>query len=606
MTRWTANLTGRLAWLALVALALLAPFQPRQALLRSRYSDLHTSVALVVLAVSLWLVHLALARRPPRLPAPLALTFSAFLVVTALSTLLAPSNHLEAVKFTIGLALGGAVCAAVTDLAVEPRRRVLLALAIVAGATIVAGMGVGEYASLPPILRFLTWFRPTAFQVGDVVRVSSTFIYPTITSMYLELALPFILAGLWLAQRARWRVAFIGLLLVFALTVEAVIMTFTRSGLLSMAVSLVVLAGIRWWYERRVGVRQVATVGITVAVLLGATTLLTPTLALRLRTENDRAWYGAEYIPDPLPPLAAGEQTSVRVRVVNTGLLAWQPTPAQPISLSYHWLAHNEDSVAEWEGARAPIQQVVAPGETVTVTLPIVAPRQVGPFRLAYDMVQDNVTWFSAKAVPMRVVRVEIGPRRAQPAVEPAPILLAPMPRASAVDLSPGRRTLWAVALTMMRDRPLLGVGPDNFRFAYGRYTGQSVWDTSLHANNMYIEMFADTGIPGGLLFVVFNILVIRTALQGLRTVGRRAALAAGSPFSEPAPDLHAAAAMAVAAAAVAGLMAWAIHGIVDYFYEFLPLVFSYWIILGLAASGAVHGPVEPVAAVVSSPSAEA
>ncbi|MFN8497659.1 MAG: O-antigen ligase family protein [Anaerolineae bacterium] len=588
MTRQLANLTGRLAWLALVALALLAPFQPTKPLLQTRYSDLHTAAALAALAVGLWLAHLILARRPPRLSTPVILALAVFLVVADLSTLFAPSNRLDAAKFAVGLALGAAVGAAVTDLAVEPRRRAQLALGLIAGAAVVAALGLGEYAGPGPVARFLTQFRPSSSHVGDVVRVSSTFIYPTITSMYLELALPFVLAGIWLARRARRRGAAIVLMLVFALIAEAIIITFTRTGLLSTAVVVMFMAAARWWYERRVGAWQVALAAMTVAVLLGATTFVTPALALRLRTENDRAWYGAEYIADPLPPLAAGEQATVSVRVVNTGEMAWQPTPGRAFSVSYHWLAHNEDSVAEWDGARAPIAQVVAPGEAVTVTLPVVAPRQAGPFRLAYDMVQDNVTWFSAKAVPMGIVPVVIAPRRAAPAVQPAPIRLAPMPQASAVDLSPGRRTLWAVALTMVRDRPLLGVGPDNFRFAYGRYTGQTVWDSGLHTNNMYIEMFADTGVLGGLLFLVFNIAVIGTAIQGLRMVGRAGAANEDSIVPQAAA-LSSDAAFAVAAAAAAGLIAWAIHGFVDYFYEFLPLVFIYWIIIGLAASGAVH-----------------
>ncbi|MFN8472670.1 MAG: O-antigen ligase family protein [Anaerolineae bacterium] len=589
MSRWYANLTGRLAWLALLALAFLAPFQPSKALFRSQYSELHTAGALALLAVGLWLLHLLLARRGPRLSLPLTLALSAFLVIADVATIAAPSNRLDAAKFVVGLALGSFICVAVTDLAAEPRRRVQLALAVIVGATVVAALGLGEYAAIGPVLRFLTQFRPASTQVGDVVRVSSTFIYPTITSMYLELALPFILAGIWLAQRARWHMTLIALMVVFALVAEAIIITFTRTGLLSTAVVVIFMAGARWWYERRVSARQIAAAGVTVVVLLGVTTLLTPALSLRLRTENDRAWYGAEYTPDPLPTLAAGEQASVNVRVVNTGEMAWRPTNGRPISVSYHWLAHNEDSVAEWEGARAPIEDVVEPGETITVTLPIVAPSQSGPFRLAFDMVQDNVTWFSAKAVPMHVVPVEIGHRRNQPAVQPAPIRLAPMPAASSVDLSPGRRTLWAVALSMVRDRPLLGVGPDNFRFAYGRYTGQTVWDTGLHTNNMYIEMFADTGVFGGLLFLALNIVALWIAIRGMQAVGRAAAANREIEGYRPGRDLRADAAFAVAAAAAAGLIAWAIHGFVDYFYEFLPLVLIYWIILGLAASGAVH-----------------
>ena len=48
----------------------------------------------------------------------------------------------------MGLAIGAAVCAAVTDLAAGPRQRVQLASAVVAGATLVAALGLGEYAGV--------------------------------------------------------------------------------------------------------------------------------------------------------------------------------------------------------------------------------------------------------------------------------------------------------------------------------------------------------------------------------------------------------------------------------------------------------------------------
>ena len=338
------------------------------------------------------------------------------------------------------------------------------------------------------------------------------------------------------------------------------------------------------WLCWRLGWRRetrLAWVSIAgVVLLVVATALLTPTLGLRLATENDRAWYGVTYVPAPLPPLAASDTVMVAVTVTNTGRLAWSPALPRPVSLSYHWLAHNEESVVEWEGPRVRLPLTVEPGQSVTLAAPVIAPSHSGPVRLAWDMVQDNVTWFSAKAVPMYTTRVDVLPRRVAVAVEPPPILLKPMPAASRADLSPSRRTLWAVAVRMARDRPLLGVGPDNFRLAYGRYSGQDVWDPSIHSNNMYLEMFADMGIPGGLAFLLFTAVSLALAVQG---VVLAAPLARANLPGDPL--------FVTSLAAAASLVAWLAHGVLDSFYAFLPLTLIYWTILGLVAAGVVHRP---------------
>ena len=54
----------------------------------------------------------------------------------------------------------------------------------------------------------------------------------------------------------------------------------------------------------------------------------------------------------------------------------------------------------------------------------------------------------------------------------------------------------------MLWSHPLLGVGPDNFRFLYGAYLDLEEWDHKLHSNNMYLEFLVGSGIPGGLLFL--------------------------------------------------------------------------------------------------------
>lgn len=592
----------RLAWLAVVAAATLAPFQPLRPLADGMVADLRTAPTLAALAVALWLAALAVARRRPRLPWPLWPALAAFLVVALLTSLLAPSDRFESLKFSGRLWLGGALALAAADLLTSRGRRWTLALALVVAGTVQGTLGIAEFAAWQSILPLLAPFRIAPTQVGDLVRVSGTFIYPTITSMYLELVIPFGVAALWLAiTTRRWAWAALAALAV-AVMLLGMTLTFTRSGLVATAVALMVMgvaAGRRG--ARRQMAATAAAAATLVVVVLGVAGV-TPAIALRLQTENDRAWYGVVYAPAPLPPLAAGETASLPVTVTNTGRLTWYPSPLRGYSLAYHWLAHDEDSVAVWDGVRTPLPGALAPGQSATLQATVTAPVHSGPFRLAWDVVQDNVTWFSAKAVPMGVQRVEVQPTAVQPAVEPPPILLQPIPRASIVDLSPGRRTLWFVALMMAADRPLLGVGPDNFRLAYGRYTGQDVWDSSVHANNIYLEMLADMGVPGALAFLAFAAATLWTAWRALRrsTFPSLSAWERGfkggqseslSPWERgPEDRLGVAADFPLAAAGAAALTTWLVHGLFDFFYPFLPVALVYWAILGLTAALARDG----------------
>ena len=59
----------------------------------------------------------------------------------------------------------------------------------------------------------------------------------------------------------------------------------------------------------------------------------------------------------------------------------------------------------------------------------------------------------------------------------------------------PGRFVLWRAAAGLLADRPLLGVGPDNYRLRYGDTAGLATFDRRVHANNMYIEMAVGGGL---------------------------------------------------------------------------------------------------------------
>ncbi len=62
-----------------------------------------------------------------------------------------------------------------------------------------------------------------------------------------------------------------------------------------------------------------------------------------------------------------------------------------------------------------------------------------------------------------------------------------------------GRIRSWGVAVRMWADHPITGVGPRNFTLLYRRYGDVD----SVHvAHNSYLQMLAETGLPGFVLFV--------------------------------------------------------------------------------------------------------
>jgi len=107
--------------------------------------------------------------------------------------------------------------------------------------------------------------------------------------------------------------------------------------------------------------------------------------------------YGATYGANATPAsMAAGHSTSVPVKLTNTGSTAW--TTAGNFHLSYHWVQNGVTVVAD--GVRTFLPHSIEPCGTVTVSAALTAPAGAGTYTLEWDMVQEGVTWFSAKGVP--------------------------------------------------------------------------------------------------------------------------------------------------------------------------------------------------------------
>ena len=220
-------------------------------------------------------------------------------------------------------------------------------------------------------------------------------------------------------------------------------------------------------------------------------------------------------------------------------------------------------------GACVALAPGLAPGAGLELRLGVSAPYQAGRYFLVWD-VHDSGTWLSVRGVAPGVVPVRVqrpgGPLPAMPQAEERPAVAALSaswpPELSGLD----RRQLWQAAYAMWREHPWLGVGPDNFRWLQGRYTGQPFPQTFVFANNTYAEAAATTGMLG-LLALVGALLASAVAAAGRLA---RADNAEEARF---------------AAVCLGLVVSVAVHGLVDHVLEFT----GHYLFLGLLV-GAIAG----------------
>jgi len=480
------------------------------------------------------------------------------LVVLA-SALAAPSYRGAAFKFALRSISGVVAFFAARDLANTPGVRRGLMLALVAGALASAATAAINFAA--PSSAFL-WqpFHSGDFQTFGLPRPSGVFGYPTIGAMYWEASVPLVvvvpLLGLTdtldgpKARRAA-TVAVVGSIpLVWAILISA-----TRSGLAGVAVACLTLLWLTWpsgpWVRG-------ATCGVLVALLFSwGLALAWPEpgsiFSERLRWWHDDAWFRVEYLVDTFPrETHAGDVFTVPVTLRNLGTLKWPHGGEHPTHLAYHW-----EPLVGRDGT---------PPATPERGLQHKALE--GSYRLQWDLVQEDVTWFSERGNMMPEQLVEVTAARAGTRLPVRTGALLPV----AGPPPPPRAALWHAAVVLWRERPLLGIGPDNFRRRYGAVlspapTGQRYTDTRIHANNLYFETLADLGLAGAaaLAWLAFALLrILRRQATAVDFAGLACSVGAGTFF---------------------------IHGVLDYFFEFTPLFGLFWVLLGLSAASDLTDP---------------
>jgi hypothetical protein len=116
--------------------------------------------------------------------------------------------------------------------------------------------------------------------------------------------------------------------------------------------------------------------------------------------------YGATYAPSALTCLTPNQVKTHPITVTNTGTNTWITTRPGGYHLSYHWFQGPNQVV--WDGERTYLPNQVNPNQNVALQANLKAPAALGTYTLKWDMVHENVAWFSNQGVPTGDQTVEV------------------------------------------------------------------------------------------------------------------------------------------------------------------------------------------------------
>ena len=552
------------ALFAIALLVLVLPFEPMEPWVELFGLEMsHLEV------VAFLLLAFAASALPPRpLTLPLAVPAIALLCAVFVSAAFAEGSLLLPLKFSLRMTAGVVAFILTSAVLGATPRFDLLRLAFAAAGATTAAIAFFEAGGVSVIDSFVAPFREHSFEVGGLRRVAATFSYPNTAGGFLALTLPPAMSFV-VSRNLRWpvrAVAFVVSLAVFS----AILLTYSRGALLG-AVTASVMFTLMTRRASRSESSMLGVIGLNASflVIIASLLLVDPSFRWRTSSEGDRSWYLAEIVPESdALELASGELTQTRVQVANVGKLTWGTIGEKPVHLSYRWFHFTKAQTLTplaIEGERTRLASSLAPGKKAELTATVRAPVEPGSYVLIWDMVHKNTTWFSDKTGLGRPVNVTV-----DVAVSPRAVRLDELQRTmTARAWRPGRRELWGIALGLFLEHPILGVGPDNFRWTYGAFAGKEVWDTRVFSNSLYLELLSTLGIVG---FAAFALLTTRAMVGLVRRVST-----ASAPI-EPIEPIE----IAVIAASLAGFL---VHGVFDYLLAFSPIYLAFFVLLGAASA---------------------
>ncbi len=520
------------------------------------FGDVSDQRLVLSLRVVLWCAlafGLVLAVRLHAWP-PLAVAAPALIWLAVLTgSALAAPEHRDAALATLMRPLTGLLLAtSVYAVAASRTRWLTVNMALAAGGVLIAVLGLADVIGVVPVRQWLATLHDGQVPIADVPRLASALSHPNVAASVLELTVPLTFAAAVSAPR-HWRPLIAGLLL---LHLAALTLTFSRAAVLGAVIGLGVLLAIAARRGARHVLAPIGFAALAAPIGLGLAAASQPQVAHRLLAELEQTGYRATYVAPSTLTVGPDEVVEVPVTVTNVSGSDWTALDDSRVALGYH-LLRADGTPLEFDCPATLLPADVPPNGSLSMLAQLRTPPSAGTYLVQWDALREGVAWFSWRGSPTMATSLVVEPSASTTAVA-APSDEVAMPR-------PARIQYWLAAWDMLRDFPLLGVGPDNFRLRFTDYTGSDESHVGTHAHSLYFESLADTGVLGFVAFSGFLVMLVRYVGRGIpehREWLWRAAL-------------------------LASLTAWLVHGLLDDFERFLPTHLAFWLIVGLAVRGA-------------------
>jgi glycosyltransferase involved in cell wall biosynthesis len=109
--------------------------------------------------------------------------------------------------------------------------------------------------------------------------------------------------------------------------------------------------------------------------------------------------------------LMAGQQCSIEMSVRNDSPVVWPVTDlgVPAVRLTYHWMRLTGE-IYDYAGLQTELPHTLEPGETTRIAVWIQAPAKPGCYLLAWDLLIEQVAWFSARGWKGPVCQVSVQP----------------------------------------------------------------------------------------------------------------------------------------------------------------------------------------------------
>jgi hypothetical protein len=510
----------RFQYILLAALMATLPFDLQGVPILSNLQWLFVALAVVSLPV-------IVRERQRLLKERLVIAAFVFVCVQWISALLAPEFTTNAVKAAIRVTAGFMIlCASLCVRNSEGLKRIMAISAVFA-----ALYGIADLLGFG----FPHLFRDVNFYYANVTRLSGSFEYPNTAAAFFALALPIV----WIAAGPLWfRIA--GALIVWS----ALILTYSRGAAIAALLMLALWAA-------RGRVRMTLPLLVLCSGILVTAVVVYPAVAWRFLGLQSHLAFSVRYEPQfNLLRRSPNESEMFAIKLRNDGTTRWRSIDGKPFWLRYRWFDSVTKTIVLEPNRYTPVPVPVEPDGSVEITAPLRTPSQPGLYILTWDLFGREPGWFSARGIYPSIIEVDV-----QPGTESwsgqgdVSRWYARETSSVFVTNDPFERLeLWKTGLQLFAERPILGVGMDNFRLLQGTRRGIKEWDKNIRANSLYIELLAGSGLAGLAAFCVMMGMV-RWRLD----------------------------------AASVALGIFLIHGLVDVFLMTTPVYFAFWFLLGQA-----------------------